>query len=102
MLELSDRTDRSNNPIKVRFCFTGKDGQITITDRQGKRFVGPAKAEMRGGTLCIDTNDAINEATRGRFNGLRIDCSPGADNAALCFGRNKGDNSPWKARFTRD
>ena len=99
---LTGLADRSNNPIKVRFCFTGKDGQITITDRRGKRFVGPAKAEMRGGTLYIDTNDAINDATRGRFNGLRIECNPGADNAAMCFGRNKGDNSPWSARFTRD
>ena len=50
----------------------------------------------------IDTGDATSRNSRGSFNGLRIDCSPGAGNDAMCYGRNKGDNSPWSAKFFRD
>ena len=96
-------SDTRGNPIKVRFCF-GKNGkgQITIIDRQGKTYTGRADAQMRNGRLHIDTGDATSRNSRGSFNGLRIDCSPGAGNAAMCYGRNKGDNSPWNAKFFRD
>lgn len=96
-------SDTRGNPIKVRFCF-GKNGkgQITIIDRQGKTYTGRADAQMRNGRLHIDTGDATSPKSRGSFNGLRIDCSPGAGNDAMCYGRNKGDNSPWSAKFFRD
>lgn len=96
-------SDTRGNPIKVRFCF-GKNGkgQITIIDRQGKTYTGRADAQMQNGRLHIDTGDATNRNSRGSFNGLRIDCSPGAGNDAMCYGRNKGDNSPWSAKFFRD
>lgn len=96
-------TDTRGNPIKVRFCF-GKNGkgQISIIDRRGTAYTGRADAQMQNGRLHIDTGDATSRTSRGSFNGLRIDCTPGANNAAMCYGRNKGDNSPWKARFFRD
>ena len=96
-------SDTRGNPIKVRFCF-GKNGkgQITIIDRQGKTYTGRADAQMQNGRLHIDTGDATSRNSRGSFNGLRIDCSPGAGNDAMCYGRNKGDNSPWSAKFFRD
>ena len=96
-------SDTRGNPIKVRFCF-GKNGkgQITIIDRQGKTYTGRADAQMQNGRLHIDTGDATSRNSRGSFNGLRIDCSPGAGNDAMCYGRNKGDNSPWSAKFLRD
>ncbi|MFR3458178.1 MAG: hypothetical protein ACLTTU_07450 [Bilophila wadsworthia] len=94
-------SDTRGNPIKVRFCF-GKNGkgQITIIDRQGKTYTGRADAQMQNGRLHIDTGDATSRNSRGSFNGLRIDCSPGAGNDAMCYGRNKGDNSPWSASFS--
>ena len=96
-------SDTRGNPIKVRFCF-GKNGkgQISIIDRQGKTYTGRADAQMQNGRLHIDTGDATSRNSRGSFNGLRIDCSPGAGNDAMCYGRNKGDNSPWSAKFFRD
>ena len=96
-------SDTRGNPIKVRFCF-GKNGkgQLTIIDRQGKTYTGRADAQMQNGRLHIDTGDATSRNSRGSFNGLRIDCSPGAGNDAMCYGRNKGDNSPWSAKFFRD
>lgn len=96
-------TDTRGNPIKVRFCF-GKNGkgQITILDRRGNTFTGTAQAQMQNGKLHIDAGEASSRTSRGSFNGVRIDCTPGAGNAALCYGRNKTDNSPWKATFLRD
>lgn len=96
-------TDTRGNPIRVRFCFgkSGK-GQITILDRRGTTFTGTANAHMRDGRLHIDTGDATSRTSRNGFNGVRIDCTPGANNAAMCHGRNKTDNSPWKATFLRD
>ena len=90
----------AGQPIKVRFCF-GKNGkgQITIIDRQGKTYTGRADAQMQNGRLHIDTGDATSRNSRGSFNGLRIDCSPGAGNDAMCYGRNKGDNSRGARSF---
>ena len=65
-------------------------------------YTGRADAQMQNGRLHIDTGDATSRNSRGSFNGLRIDCSPGAGNDAMCYGRNKGDNSPWSAKFFRD
>lgn len=96
-------TDTRGNPIRVRFCF-GKNGkgQITIIDRRGDAFTGTANAHMQNGRLHIDSADATSRTSRNGFNGVRIDCTPGANKAALCYGRNKSDNSPWKATFLRD
>lgn len=96
-------TDTRGNPIRVRFCFgqNGK-GQITILDRRGNTFTGTAQAQMQNGKLHIDAGEATSRTSRGSFNGVRIDCTPGAGNAAMCYGRNKTDNSPWKATFLRD
>ena len=55
---------------------------------------------MRDGKLHIDNGEAVNPATGRRFTGQLVDCTEGS-NEAMCYGKNKGNNKKWRARFTR-
>jgi hypothetical protein len=98
------RSERTNEPIDVQYCFDAKGrGTRTITTHESRdRCIGSVQAQFdSSGKLIIDADGSpCNKG--GGFVPQHVECSSNSGKAD-CDGRERGRSRlKWKARFRRD
>ncbi|MFT0211617.1 SrfA family protein [Pseudomonas sp. F1_0610] len=91
----------TGKPLRLEYNFDKGKGQVTVERADGMRCTGDVNAQMKSGSLSIDSQGQAKCADGSSYDMPAITCAPGAKSAADCTGNYGNTRFPMSMRNTQ-